>query len=266
MVLAVRTVFLWVLSLGLSIGSFGLPTAWAAAPKPITCVGIFNTYATTRDGQELSYDSYKNATVGDSISSIKGEDRDYVCYVLWGHSGHSPFKGLCEGNQRCRVVGTCRKRVGNTYFVDYTEAHSIEERALEGDRAGTSVTVLMQKVGGTFVVPVEINGAITLDFTIDSGAADVSVPLDVFSTLWRKGTIQDGDIIGEQTYKAWDGSTQKTFAFTIKSLKVGNVVVEDVRGGVAPLQRSLLLGQSFLERFKSWSINNTKHVLFLEPQ
>jgi hypothetical protein len=65
--------------------------------------------------------------------------------------------------------GTYRKRVGNAYFVDYTEAHSIEERALEGDRAGTSVTVLMQKVGGTFVVPVEINGAITLDFTIDSG-------------------------------------------------------------------------------------------------
>ena len=53
--------------------------------------------------------------------------------------------------------------------------------------------VPLKKVGGTFVVPVEINEAITLDFTIDSGAADVSVPLDVFSTLSRKGTIEESE-------------------------------------------------------------------------
>ena len=127
------------------------------------------------------------------------------------------------------------------------------------------IEVPLEKWGGTYEVQVEING-LALDFIIDSGATDVSVPLDVFSTLRRKGTIQDADIIGEQTYKAWDGSTQKTFTFTIRSLKVGNIVVENVRGGVAPLQGSLLLGQSFLERFKSWSIDNTKHVLLLEPQ
>ena len=59
--------------------------------------------------------------------------------------------------------------------------------------------VPLKKEGGTFVVPVQINGAITLDFTVDSGAADVSVPLDVFSTLTRTGTIKDTDIIGENT-------------------------------------------------------------------
>ena len=39
------------------------------------------------------------------------------------------------------------------------------------------------------MVPVQINGAITLDFTVDSGAADVSVPADVFSTLARTETF-----------------------------------------------------------------------------
>jgi hypothetical protein len=126
--------------------------------------------------------------------------------------------------------------------------------------------VRLKKFGGTFVVPVEINSAMTLDFTVDSGAADVTVPLDVFSTLRRQGTIADADIIDEQIYKGWDGSTQKTFTFAIRSLKVGNIVVENVRGGVAPLQGSLLLGQSFLERFKSWSIDNTNHILLLEPR
>lgn len=111
-----------------------------------------------------------------------------------------------------------------------------------------------------------LNGTITLPFTLDSGAADVSVPLDVFSTLRRTGTIKDTDITGEQTYVLADGSTRQAAMFTIRSLKVGDKIVENVKGSVAPLQGSLLLGQSFLERFKSWSIDNTKHVLLLEPQ
>jgi clan AA aspartic protease (TIGR02281 family) len=130
----------------------------------------------------------------------------------------------------------------------------------------TWVEVSLKKEGGTFVVPVEINGAITLDFTVDSGAADVSVPADVFSTLARTGTINSSDITGEQTYVLADGSANKSVTFTIRSLKVGNRVVENVRGSVAPNQGSLLLGQSFLEHFKSWSIDNTQHVLLLEPE
>jgi hypothetical protein len=35
------------------------------------------------------------------------------------------------------------------------------------------------------------NDAITLDFTIDSGAADVSIPADVVMTLMRTGTINE---------------------------------------------------------------------------
>jgi predicted aspartyl protease len=92
------------------------------------------------------------------------------------------------------------------------------------------------------------------------------VPADVFSTLVRKGTIQDTDIIGEQTYVLGDGSKVKSFTFAIRSIKVGGILVDNVRGGAAPQEGSLLLGQSFLERFKSWSIDNTKHVLLLEPQ
>jgi predicted aspartyl protease len=83
--------------------------------------------------------------------------------------------------------------------------------------------------------------------------------------LRRKGTIQGSDIIGEQTYILADGSESKTFAFAIQSLKVGGIVIDNVTGSVAPQEGSLLLGQSFLERFKSWSIDNTKHVLVLEP-
>jgi len=48
-----------------------------------------------------------------------------------------------------------------------------------------------------------------------------------------------------------DGSKAKSVTFTIRSLRIGDKVVENVRGSVAPAQGSLLLGQSFLEHFKS---------------
>ncbi len=53
--------------------------------------------------------------------------------------------------------------------------------------------------------------------------------------------------------------------FRLRSLKVGGKLIEDVVAALAPAQGSLLLGQSFLERFKSWSIDNAKGILVLEP-
>jgi clan AA aspartic protease (TIGR02281 family) len=124
--------------------------------------------------------------------------------------------------------------------------------------------VPMLQAGGVYVVPVLINGAIVLNFVVDSGAADVSIPADVVTTLMRAGTITQSDFIGTQTYTLADGSTTSSPTFRIRSLKVGDIVLQDVMGSVANREGDLLLGQSFLGRFKSWSIDNTKHALVLE--
>jgi clan AA aspartic protease (TIGR02281 family) len=120
--------------------------------------------------------------------------------------------------------------------------------------------------GGTFLVPVEINGRITLDFTLDSGASDVTLPNDVFTTLKRTGTLKETDIVGQRTYVLADGSKTQSATFTIRSLKVGDIIMENVTASVAPSQGSLLLGQSFLQRFKSWSIDNATGGLLLEAR
>ncbi len=168
---------------------------------------------------------------------------------------------LPQVDARCQNIGSVEQKLLEFRLV------KIYDTVPPNGTPGTSqAEVPLKKVGGTFVVPVEINGAITLDFTVDSGAADVSVPADVFSVLRRKSTIQDSDIIGEQEYVLGDGSKFKSFTFAIRSLKVGGIVIDNVRGGVTPQAGSLLLGQSFLERFKSVSFDNTKHVLLLEPK
>ena len=113
------------------------------------------------------------------------------------------------------------------------------------------------------MVPVLINNAITLDFVVDSGATDVSIPADVVLTLIRTRTLGDTAFIGERTYRLADGSTTTSKTFRLQSLRVGGKTIEGVIGSIAPVQGGLLLGQSFLSRFKSWSIDNSTHSLLL---
>jgi clan AA aspartic protease (TIGR02281 family) len=122
------------------------------------------------------------------------------------------------------------------------------------------IVIPMGRVGGIHVVPVLINGAITLYFVVDSGAADVSIPANVVSRL----ALADADFVGERRYQLADGSTKVLKTFRIRSLKIGDTVVEDVIGSVAPERGVPLLGQSFLRHFRSWSIDNATHELLLK--
>jgi clan AA aspartic protease (TIGR02281 family) len=124
--------------------------------------------------------------------------------------------------------------------------------------------VPLEDDGGTFVVPVTVNDTISLKFTIDSGAADVSIPADVASTLVRSGTITQEDFIGGKTFVLADGSTVPSAEFRIRTLKVGTLVLHNITASLADPKGSLLLGQSFLARLSSWSMDNARHVLMLK--
>ncbi len=118
--------------------------------------------------------------------------------------------------------------------------------------------------GGTFTVPVSINGAMTLKFTIDSGATDVSIPIDVVMTLMRTGTIDRSDFLGSRTYALADGSTAPSPIFRIRSLRVGDREVQNVPASIVSAKGGLLLGQSFLSQLGSVSIDYRRGVLVLE--
>ena len=139
---------------------------------------------------------------------------------------------------------------------------SSTERAVADNR----ISVPLKNVDGALVVPVLINGAISLNFVIDSGATNVAIPADVVAALERTGTLQESDFLGKVIYQLADGSTLPSVKFRIRSLTVGGKVIENVTGSVNPVATDALLGQSFLTRFKSWSIDNARQALQLEPQ
>jgi len=81
--------------------------------------------------------------------------------------------------------------------------------------------------------------------------------------LLRTGTLQKDDFIGTETYKLADGSKAPSATFRIRSLTANKVEIGNVKASVAPAAGELLLGQSFLGRFKSWSIDNAQQALVL---
>jgi predicted aspartyl protease len=129
--------------------------------------------------------------------------------------------------------------------------------------AGETI-VPLQSEGGTLVAPVLVDDALVLKFVIDSGAADVSIPEDVARTLMRLGKIAPGDYLGSRVYVLADGSQAPSRRFVIRSMKIGGREVKDVTASITNKRGALLLGQSFLKRFKSWSIDNRRRVLILQ--
>jgi hypothetical protein len=71
------------------------------------------------------------------------------------------------------------------------------------------------------------------------------------------GQFKDGKGSGQGTLM-WPSQRLR-----IRSLKVANKVVEDVLVSVAPVNGDILLGQSFLSKFKSRSVDNERHLLIL---
>jgi hypothetical protein len=124
-------------------------------------------------------------------------------------------------------------------------------------------TIRMEKSGGVYVVPVRFNNTITLNAVVDSGASDVSIPADIVLTLIRSKTITDEDFLGKQTYILADGSKVPSQQLRIRSLTIGNKTIENVVSSIASVNGEILLGQSFLSRFKSWSVDNEQHALVL---
>jgi TonB family protein len=123
--------------------------------------------------------------------------------------------------------------------------------------------VSLKQSGGVYRVPVRINDAFTLDFTLDSGATDVQIPADVVLTLMRTETLSSTDFIGSQTYQLADGSKLPSVTVMLRELKVGNHRLQNVKAAIGPIDGGLLLGQSFLARFKAWTLDNDRHVLVL---
>jgi clan AA aspartic protease (TIGR02281 family) len=127
------------------------------------------------------------------------------------------------------------------------------------------VVVPVMYKGGVYEVPVEINRMLKLNFILDSGASDVFISEHIASTLITGGTVTDVDVVGRQTYTLADGSTEECLVINLRSVKIGTIEIRNVMCGVSKsIHAPMLLGQSFLKRFGSYTLDNKANTLTIK--
>ena len=163
-----------------------------------------------------------------------------LTYKLLGRSVQAAadlttFDRLQPGDQE---VAIALREIGGPSQPLPPPADTTPRPSAPSDQSAGPAVILMVPNGGTFAVPVTINGQLTLKFVVDSGASDVSIPADVVMTLLRTETITELDFLGKQVYRMADGSTVPSQQFVIRSLKVGDRVLENVTGSIASVAGS----------------------------
>ena len=125
--------------------------------------------------------------------------------------------------------------------------------------------IKLKEINGVYNLPVKINNNLTLDFVLDLGASDVSISSDVLSVLIKSGSIDQSDYIGENDYKLADGTVVKSNVINLRSLKIGEFEIKNVRASVSKsIDSPLLLGQSALKKLGKYQIDNEKLLLIID--
>jgi clan AA aspartic protease (TIGR02281 family) len=117
---------------------------------------------------------------------------------------------------------------------------------------------------GLYEVNSELNSSIKLPFLVDTGASDVFVPPSVVKVLILNKTLTVNDTLQGKYYTFGNGQTTYCRRFVIRKLKIGNVILRNVNCTVGNTDDTLLLlGQSALQKFKNYKIDNIKHILIV---
>ena len=108
---------------------------------------------------------------------------------------------------------------------------------------GMREVVLQRNRYGHYVASGEINGE-EVEFMLDTGASDISIPMHVAKRLGlKRGAVM--------TYQTAKGPAQ-VYVTRLDSVALGNIELKNVRGSINPNVRdnSILLGMAFLKHIE----------------
>lgn len=124
--------------------------------------------------------------------------------------------------------------------------------------------VKMDPKNGVYEVPVEINGS-NMFFIFDTGASDITISLTEATFLYKQGTLTDDDLLGTQQFQIADGSITEGSIINLKSVKIGNRTLKNVKASVVHNEQApLLFGQSALALFGKVTIDYKNNEITFE--
>jgi predicted aspartyl protease len=79
----------------------------------------------------------------------------------------------------------------------------------------------------------------------------------------RAGALRSGDFVGKDRYRLANGSEEVSDLVVLHEVQVGEHIVKNVTASISPRQGEPLLGQSFLSKFGTVTLDYNRLVLIL---
>lgn len=133
----------------------------------------------------------------------------------------------------------------------------------EGEDLGSNQIISVPYVSENDMCKVvgEVNG-LPLGFVFDTGASDVSISTVEATFMMKNGYLEDRDLGGDIYFRTASGDVSEGTIVNIRQIKVGQLVLNNVRACVVKAQNApLLLGQSVLNRYSKVEIDKTAKVI-----
>lgn len=129
---------------------------------------------------------------------------------------------------------------------------------------GEKTVVKMQKMGGVYYIPVEVDG-VNMRFIFDTGASTISISEVEAVYLYKQGVLTQQDIKGKANFSDANGNISEGTVINLKTVRIGDRTLKNVEASVVHnLKAPLLFGQSALEKFGKISIDNQKGEITFE--
>ncbi|NIG53388.1 retropepsin-like aspartic protease [Chitinophaga sp. Cy-1792] len=132
---------------------------------------------------------------------------------------------------------------------------------VNGSKRIDSVDVIT--VGGMTKLKVKIGPVVNV-WMLDCGATDMLVSDTMMNKLLQLKLVSKDDFLGQQTYTLANGRILLCDVYKINHVQVGKFTVDNLVIGASKEADSFLLGKTFLNKFRRWSIDNQREQLILE--
>ena len=127
----------------------------------------------------------------------------------------------------------------------------------------TEYKISLKEENGVFSLTVNTGGIVSR-FILDSGAGESNISSGLESKLIANGTIKQKDYLSNGLYRLADGSIVECKRVKLSKVTVGSKTVYNVIASIGLENSPNLLGQSFLNKTNSWTIDNSKRILIIK--
>lgn len=140
-----------------------------------------------------------------------------------------------------------------------------EEEDIDGNDIPSICEVQMKKLsGGTYEVPCHVNG-LPLKFIFDTGATDVTISSVEANFMLKNDYLSAKDFKGSRQYLNASGEITEGSVICLKEILVGDVALKNINASVVRSQKApLLLGESVLQKFGSFTVDNVNSTLIIK--